>query len=186
MGRPEKPNLVRDRSFAFAVRIVKVARALRDGQREYSLAGQVLRSGTSIGANIEEALSAETRADFVHKLAVAAKETRETGYWLRLLVASEVVAVDLVEPLAAECGELLAIINSIILTTRRNADASGMKPRNTAGTLPLCKEEDHHYPEFAIQSSGPVTLKPESGIQDSQIEPTVSEFRIQNSEFEEE
>ncbi len=79
-----KENLVVDKTYAFASRIIKLYRYLTQEQREYVLSKQVLRSGTSVGANVEEAVAAASRADFIHKLTIAAKEARETAYWLRL------------------------------------------------------------------------------------------------------
>ncbi|WP_319805314.1 four helix bundle protein [Hymenobacter latericus] len=80
-----RENIIQTKSYAFASRIVKAYRYLVAEHREYVLSKQLLRSGTSIGANVEEALAAASRADFVHKLTIAAKEARETNYWLRLL-----------------------------------------------------------------------------------------------------
>ena len=81
-----KESIIKEKSYLFALRIIGLARWLR-GQREYEMGGQVLRAGTSIGANVEEALAGVSRRDFVAKMAVASKEARETNYWLRLLRA---------------------------------------------------------------------------------------------------
>lgn len=78
-------NVVQAKSYAFAVRIVRLYQYLTGERREYVLSRQVLRCGTSIGANIEEAIGGQSRADFIAKLAIAYKEARETSYWLRLL-----------------------------------------------------------------------------------------------------
>src|SRR2546421_9066177 len=78
-------NVVREKSFAFAVRIVNMYRLLTEQRREFVLSKQVLRSGTSIGANIEEAIGGQSRADFISKLSIAYKEARETSFWIRLL-----------------------------------------------------------------------------------------------------
>ncbi len=104
-----------DRTFAFAERIVRLCVVLESNGRVAStLANQVLRSGTSIGANVEEAQSAESKRDFAHKYSIACKEARETHYWLRLLTASGVVAEDRLTPLTAEANELVAILTSIV------------------------------------------------------------------------
>src|SRR5207245_747603 len=79
-----KKSIIKEKSYAFAVRIIVLARWLRE-RRDYELAGQVLRAGTGIGANVEEALAGISRADFVAKMSIASKEARETHYWLRLL-----------------------------------------------------------------------------------------------------
>ena len=80
-----KESIIRQKSYDFASRIVKAYKFLASEQREHVLSKQLLRSGTSIGANFEEALAASSTADFIHKLNIAAKEARETSYWLRLL-----------------------------------------------------------------------------------------------------
>ena len=94
-------NPIRDKSFNFALKIVRLYQHLQDN-REYVLSKQILRSGTSIGANVEEATAAESRADFIHKMKIAMKESRETHYWLRLLDQSEIAGdldvVDLLFP----------------------------------------------------------------------------------------
>ena len=80
-----KDNVVQAKSYAFAVRIVKLCEYLRSEKREYVLSRQLLRSGASIGANVEEAIGGQSRADFGARLAIAYKEARESRYWLRLL-----------------------------------------------------------------------------------------------------
>ena len=82
-------SIIQQKSYAFASRIVKTYKLLADEKREYVLSKQLLRSGTSIGANVEEALAGSSAADFIHKLNIAAKEARETSYWLRLLHDNE-------------------------------------------------------------------------------------------------
>ncbi len=82
-------NLIEDKSFLFAVRIVHLHRHLRMEKKEYTLSQQLLRSGTSIGANIAEAQQAQSRLDFIAKLSISLKEASETAYWLRLLYATE-------------------------------------------------------------------------------------------------
>jgi len=80
-----KENVVRDKSFAFAIRIVRLSRYLAENKKEFILSKQILRSGTSVGALIREADHAESKADFIHKLSVALKEANETDYWIELL-----------------------------------------------------------------------------------------------------
>ncbi len=116
---------IQDRSFAFAVRVVKLTRALKDASGVlYPLVDQLLRAGTSVGANVAEAQSAESRADFIHKLSIACKEARETHYWLRLLAASEVVSEKHLEELTDEADQLTAILTSITANAKRNLKSS--------------------------------------------------------------
>ena len=109
-----------ERAFTFACRIVKLHRYLvKHDSTGRELAGQLLRSGTSIGANLEEGRGAQTRPDFITKFAVALKEARETLYWLRLLSASEFVAAERIEPLMSEANELVAILTAIVKKARQ-------------------------------------------------------------------
>src|SRR5450631_1827099 len=100
-----KPSLVKDTSYAFALRTIALARWLKE-QREFEIAGQILRSGTAIGANVEEALAGISRADFIAKMSIASKEARETYYWLRLLRDSKIVPESRITPLQNESLEL--------------------------------------------------------------------------------
>src|ERR1044072_5761902 len=85
----ERRNIIQEKSFLFALRVVKLYKHLKTDKKEFVLSKQLLRSGTSIGANIREAKNAESTADFIHKLSIAQKETDETLYWLELLYKSE-------------------------------------------------------------------------------------------------
>ncbi len=115
-----KHNPIRDRSFEFSLKIISLYQQLQD-QREYVLSKQVLRSGTSIGANVEEAVAAESSRDFIHKMKIAMKESRETHYWLRLLDESSLVKnIDLADPLN-ECDQLSRMLTSITKTASENA-----------------------------------------------------------------
>jgi four helix bundle protein len=115
----EPPQEIRQRAFAFAVRVVKLCRALdKTPGVSRTLANQLLRSGTSVGANLEESRGGQSRADFLAKVYIALKEARETHYWLRLLVASEIVAESQLEPLLDECNQLVAILTTIAKTTK--------------------------------------------------------------------
>ena len=108
-----------ERTFAFAERVVRLCKVLEsDGQVSRTLASQLLRSGTSIGANVEEAQGGESRKDFVHKYSIACKEARETHYWLRLLAKTELIARTRLEPLITEANELIAILTTIIKNSR--------------------------------------------------------------------
>jgi four helix bundle protein len=108
-----------DRTFAFADRIVRLCLVLEDGGCVSStLANQLLRAGTSVGANVEEGQASESKRDFAHKYSLACKEARETHYWLRLLAASEVLPAARLEPLKNEANELIAILTTIIKKSR--------------------------------------------------------------------
>ncbi len=115
-----KKNIVRDKSFDFAVRIVNLNKYLSDEKREYVLSKQLLRSGTSIGALVREAEHAESKADFIHKTAIALKEANETNYWLELLFYSDYIDKDQFESINTDCIELLKLLTSIIKTTKKN------------------------------------------------------------------
>ncbi|MDT3740180.1 MAG: four helix bundle protein [Candidatus Kapabacteria bacterium] len=113
-----KENIVVDKSYKFAIRIINLYKFLVAEKKEYVISKQILRSGTSIGANINEAQSAESKMDFVHKLSISAKESRETEYWLKLLNETDYIDKISFDSICSECNELLKIINSIILTSK--------------------------------------------------------------------
>ena len=116
------PPDICERTFEFATRVVKLCQAL-DEKPGVSriLAGQLLRSGTSIGANVEEAQGGQSKADFVSKLAIACKEARETHYWLRLFAETNVVSEQKLNPLIDEANQLVAILTTIIKNTRASS-----------------------------------------------------------------
>jgi len=111
-------NIVRDKSFGFAVRIVNLYRVLTGERKEFVLCKQLLRSGTSIGANVREASNAESKADFNHKLAIAQKECDESCYWLELLYETKYIDNLEFESMHNDAVELLKILRSIILTSK--------------------------------------------------------------------
>lgn len=113
-----KENVVRDKSFAFALRIVKLSRQLAAEKHEHVLSKQVLRSGTAIGALIREAEHAESKADFAHKMTIALKEANETAYWLELLHQSDYIAKDGFDSIWADNKELLRLLISIVKTSK--------------------------------------------------------------------
>lgn len=108
-------SAIREKSFSFALEVIELSKRLRDGH-EYVLSKQLLRSGTSIGANIEEALAGQSWKDFIAKMAVASKEARETCYWLRLLHESRLAQIEFV-PALKNVDELIRILTSIVKTT---------------------------------------------------------------------
>ena len=112
-----KRNIVREKSYAFAVKIVELHKTLVE-RRAYIIARQVLRSGTSIGANVEEALQAVSRKDFAAKLSIALREAHETKFWLRLLGDADIATSSELRLARIDVEELLRLLTSIIKTTR--------------------------------------------------------------------
>jgi four helix bundle protein len=114
---------IRKRSFEYTLRAVKLYQYLQEQRKGagWILGRQYLRAASSIGANIEEAQAAESRADFIHKLGISQKEARESLYWLRVMAASELVPQERIEPLTRETEELVNVITSIILNTKRKS-----------------------------------------------------------------
>ena len=102
----------------FALEIIKIYKNLINEKKEFVLSKQLLRSGTSIGANINEAVSGQSKRDFVHKLSIALKEARETLYWLKLLADSGYIELKNFGTLSGSCEEIIRILSSIILTTK--------------------------------------------------------------------
>ena len=109
-------NAVEEKSFSFAVRIVNLCKYIRDTKQEYILTKQLLRSGTSIGANIAEAQHAQSKADFAAKMQIALKETGETIYWLRLLKAADYCTELEFRSIYKDCIELEKLLVSIVKT----------------------------------------------------------------------
>ena len=119
-GMRKDPPDIRNRSFAYSLRAIKLYRALQERKdgTGWVLGKQYLRAATSIGANVEEAQSAESR-HFVHKYGIAQKEARESLYWLKLLAQSGIIPSQRLKPLMRETEELFAIITAIIVSTKR-------------------------------------------------------------------
>jgi four helix bundle protein len=115
-----KENVIVEKSFLFSVNIVNMYKSLVAEKKEFILSKQLVRSGTSIGANIEEAVGGTTGKDFTAKMSIAYKEARETKYWLRLLHATDYLAIEQFNPLVSDCDELLKILFSIINTSRKH------------------------------------------------------------------
>ena len=109
----KKENIIQDKSYNFALRIVKLYKHLSQEKREFVLSKQLLRSGTSIGANIEEAIGGQSRKDFYAKLTIAYKEARESKYWIRLLKDTDYLSDKESESLLNDIEEILKIIGSI-------------------------------------------------------------------------
>jgi four helix bundle protein len=117
-----KENIIRDKSYKFALHVVKLYRCLTENKKEYILSKQVLRSGTSIGANIEEAVGGHSGKDFFAKLTIAYKEARETRYWLRLLIDSGYLEYKFAKSLLLECEEICKIIGKIQTTLKNKTN----------------------------------------------------------------
>jgi four helix bundle protein len=111
----EEPQEIAERAFTFAVRVVKLCQVL-DGKLGVSrtLANQLLRSGTSVGANLEESKGGQSRADFLSKVSISLKEARETYYWLRLILAADILPERQLTPLLDEANQLVAILTTIV------------------------------------------------------------------------
>ena len=113
-------SVIKDKSFAFALRIIRLHNYLVETKREFILSRQLLRSGTAPGALIREARNAESTQDFIHKLSIAQKECDETLYWLELLHSAALLNLPEFQSIHHEGNELLKMIRSAILTTRQN------------------------------------------------------------------
>src|SRR6056297_2176641 len=111
-----RENIIKNKSFAFALRVVKLYKILQEN-KEFVLSKQVLRSGTSIGALVREAEHAESKADFIHKMAIAQKEANETLYWLELLSQSEYLEKTMFDSFESDLIEIQKLLSSIILTS---------------------------------------------------------------------
>lgn len=115
-----KENLIKTKSFSFALRTVKLYQFLSERRREYVVSRQVLRSGTAIGALIRESEHAESAADFVHKLSIALKEANETDYWIDILYYSDYFGKSAYTSIKQDVTELLKMLTAIIKTTKLN------------------------------------------------------------------
>lgn len=115
-----KENILIEKSINFAARIIKLQRYLVKEKKESVISKQIVRSGTSIGANINEANYGQSKADFISKLHISLKETAETEYWLRLLIRSELLTENEGEPLLNDCLEIKKLLISSINTAKNN------------------------------------------------------------------
>ena len=125
-----KEYAARQKSLKFAVRIVNLSKYLREERNEYTLSKQVLRSGTSIGANIAEAEAAFSRKDFLSKNYIAFKECSETLYWLELLKETAYIDAAMYHSLQQDCEELRKILSSITKTTKESLNSSLLTPHS--------------------------------------------------------
>jgi four helix bundle protein len=115
-------NTIYNKSFEFAKRIVKLFKYLREIKKEFIISKQLLRCGTSIGANVNEAIAAQSKADFISKMSIASKEARETKYWIDLLIATDYLTKteDHVITLKNDIEEIIKILTSIVKTSQEN------------------------------------------------------------------
>ncbi len=113
-------NVILDKTYSFAVKIVKLSQTLNSKKKEYVLSRQILRSGTSIGANAEEAIGGISKKDFIHKLTISCKEARETKYWLRLLKDTDYISEEEFNLLFNDIEEILKILFTIIKSSKEN------------------------------------------------------------------
>jgi four helix bundle protein len=113
-----KSNILKEKTFAFAIRCVKLYQYLVETKKEFVLSKQILRSGTAVGANYRESQNAESTNDFIHKLGIAQKECDETMYWLELLQATELIEQKMFDSIYNDATELLKMIRSAILTVK--------------------------------------------------------------------
>lgn len=118
-----KENLILDKSYKFAVRIIRLYQYLKKDKNEYELSKQILRSGTSIGSNVEEAIGGSSRKDFAAKLGISYREARETKFRLRLLFDTGFIEMKLLKSLLSDCEELLKIIGSIQVTLKKKPNS---------------------------------------------------------------
>lgn len=114
----KKNNIIQDKSFAFAIRIVNLYKYLIAEKKEFVLSKQLLRSGTSIGANIEEAIGGASEKDFLYKLTISYKEARESIYWLKLLQATDYISITEFESLNNDAEEICKILGKIQITIK--------------------------------------------------------------------
>lgn len=113
-----KKSIIKTKSFQFSLKIIELYKKLKT-EKEFIISKQVLRSGTSIGANIEEALAGQTKKDFIAKMSISSKEARETSYWLRLLKESEMTTINVDEHLN-DVNELIRMLTAIVKTSQQS------------------------------------------------------------------
>ena len=114
-----RENILRTKSYSFAIRIVKLSQYLQNDKKEFILSKQILRSGTAVGALIREAEYGQSKTDFIHKLSIALKEANETEYWVNILKDTGYIDEKLFESLLNDCKEILKLLVSSIKTARQ-------------------------------------------------------------------
>ncbi|HIC8757298.1 four helix bundle protein [Elizabethkingia anophelis] len=116
----KEDNIIKQKSFDFAVRVIKLYQYLSNDKKEFILSKQILRSGTSVGAMIRESEHAQSKSDFIQKLSIAQKEINETIYWLELFQATDYLSAQEFESINEDAVEIIKLITSIIKTTKNN------------------------------------------------------------------
>jgi len=119
-----KQNIIKEKSFAFAIKVIKMYNFLKENKKEFILSKQLMRSGTSIGAMVREAINAETSKDFIHKLSIAQKECDETCYWLELLKEVNYISEKEFISIYNDAIELLKIIRAIIIKSKQKLETN--------------------------------------------------------------
>ena len=114
-----KQSILRDKSFAFALQIVRLSQELQQNQKEFVLSKQILRSGTAIGALVREGEFAQSKSDFINKLSIALKEANETEYWILLLQEAKLIKDELADSLQSDCKELIAMLVASVKTAKK-------------------------------------------------------------------
>jgi len=127
----EKTNPLKDKSFAFTIRCINLYKNLVETKREFVLSKQLLRSGTSVGANIREAQNAQSKADFIHKLSISEKECDESLYWLELLKAPYFISENEFQSVYSEATELLKMLRNAIITSKKVTHNSKLLIQNS-------------------------------------------------------
>jgi len=116
----EKDNIIKNKSYKFALRIIKLYKYLCEEKKEYVLFKQLLRSGTSIGANVEEAIGGISKKDFLNKMCIVYKESRETRYWINLIKDSDYITLEGAKSLLDDCEELIILSGKIISSSKKS------------------------------------------------------------------
>ena len=118
----KRENVIHDKSYAFAIEIIKLSQFLITDRKEYVLSKQLIRSGTAVGALLREAKFAQSKKDFIHKMSIALKEANETQYWISLLKDTGFINVNLFDILNTSCKELIALLVASIKTLKREGN----------------------------------------------------------------
>ena len=119
----KEDNIIQAKSYGFGLRILKLYLHLKEKKVDNGICSQLLRSGTSIGANVEEAIGGSSRKDFINKLQIAYREARETKYWLRLLKDSEIIEKELAHSFIKDCDEIIKLLTAILNTSKSSKNS---------------------------------------------------------------
>ena len=122
-----KESVLKEKSYAFAIRVINLAKFLREEKKEFILSKQIVRCGTSVGGNIEEASGAQSNNDFIAKLHISLKEAKETHYWVRLLRDTEYISKEQAQSLIDDIDEIITILTKSLKTVKSNNISSSKK-----------------------------------------------------------